>query len=310
MNIKTLIGLASIGIFAGLVSVWIYNEKVQSQPPIAVSYNPYETGVYATGIIESNQPDGSNVNIFPEVSGKVSRILAKDGDVLKKGTPILIIESNVQSRIVEKDQAEVALSSASLLNAEEQYAKIKRSYQINPKSISKNTLDNALNSVKIAIQNVNVAKAQLQSDQAVLDKYIIRAPIDGNIFRIVAAVGGYVSPQGSYDPYTQTLQPIIQMGVVTPYLQVRCFLDEILVPRLPTSSKLEATLFIRGENNKSIPLEFVNIQPYTVPKIQLSDQRQERVDVRVLPIIFKLKKPADTNIYPGQLVDIYLKGKA
>jgi HlyD family secretion protein len=28
-----------------------------------------------------------------------------------------------------------------------------------------------------------------------------------------------------------------------------------------------------------------------------------------LPIIFKFKKPEDINIFPGQLVDVYLKGK-
>jgi HlyD family secretion protein len=52
------------------------------------------------------------------------------------------------------------------------------------------------------------------------------------------------------------------------------------------------------------------MQPYTIPKIQLSDQRSERVDVRVLPIIFKFKKPEDINLFPGQLVDIFIKGKA
>ena len=46
----------------------IYNEKIKSQPPVAVSYNPYKTGVYATGIVESFQVNGSNINIYPEVS--------------------------------------------------------------------------------------------------------------------------------------------------------------------------------------------------------------------------------------------------
>ena len=49
-------------------------------------------------------------------------------------------------------------------------------------------------------------------------------------------------------------------------------------------------MFIRGLNNKSIPWNF-ELQPYTIPNIELSDQRNERVDVRVLPIIFKFKKP-------------------
>jgi HlyD family secretion protein len=56
-----------------------------------------------------------------------------------------------------------------------------------------------------------------------------------------------------------------------------------------------------------VPLEFVRVQPYVSPKVQLSDQRTERVDVRVLPIIFKFEKPKDIAMYPGQLVDVYIE---
>ena len=75
-------------------------------------------------------------------------------------------------------------------------------------------------------------------------------------------------------------------------LHVRCYIDEILVPRLPAASNMKAQMSIRGSNVK-IPLEFVRVQPLVSPKIELSDQRQERVDVRVLPVIFKIEKPED-----------------
>ena len=64
-------------------------------------------------------------------------------------------------------------------------------------------------------------------------------------------------------------------------------------------------MFIRG-TNISIPLEFVRIQPYVSPKIELSDERLERVDVRVLPVIFRFPRPKDVPVYPGQLVDVYV----
>lgn len=309
MKIKSLLVIASVGILAGLISVFIYKERVKAQPPIAVNYNPYDAGVFATGIVESYQTNGSNINIFPEVSGKVTHIFVKDGQIIKKNSSILAIDDTVQREIVEKDAAQIRYASANLVNVQQQLEKIKKSYTINPKSISKNVLDNAVNAVKIANENLNIADAQYKSDKALWDKYIIRSPIDGVVFRVVAVTGGYVSSQGSYDTYTQSMLPTVQMGVVTPYLQVRCFLDEILVPKLPSSSKLTATMYIRGLNNKSIPLEFVNIQPFTIPNIQLSDERNQRVDVRVLPIIFKFVKPNDVNVFPGQLVDIYIKGK-
>ena len=55
-----------------------------------------------------------------------------------------------------------------------------------------------------------------------------------------------------------------------------------------------------------IPLKFVRMQPLVSPKIELSDQRLERVDVRVLPIIFRIEMPKDMNLYPGLLVDVYI----
>ncbi len=62
---------------------------------------------------------------------------------------------------------------------------------------------------------------------------------------------------------------------------------------------------IRGTKT-TIPLHFERIQPFVSPKIELSDQRQERVDVRVLPVIFSFDKPRNTNLFPGELVDVYL----
>ena len=63
---------------------------------------------------------------------------------------------------------------------------------------------------------------------------------------------------------------------------------------------------VRGSTAK-IPLEFVRVQPIVSPKIELSDQRKERVDVRVLPVIFRITQmPEGTKLYPGQLVDVYI----
>ena len=89
------------------------------------------------------------------------------------------------------------------------------------------------------------------------------------------------------------------------YLGVRCYVDEILVGRLPPPRTHPAQMSIRGTDTK-IPLEFVRVQPYVSPKIALSDQRQERVDLRVLPVIFRFARRDGVATYPGQLVDVYV----
>jgi len=103
----------------------------------------------------------------------------------------------------------------------------------------------------------------------------------------------------------QSLDPVIAMSASEDYMGVRCYIDEILVHRLPQGPQMKAQMFIRGTDIR-IPLEYVRIQPYVSPKIELSNQRTERVDVRVLPVIFRFAPPKEVQVYPGQLVDVYI----
>jgi HlyD family secretion protein len=195
-------------------------------------------------------------------------------------------------------------------------------------------LDNARNAHKIALTNLEVVRRQytltragawsydVQNQErqylaltkayaasaALLDKYSIRSPTDGVVRSVQASVGSYVSPQGAYDSYTQGMDPLIIMGTADDRLQVRVFVDEILIHRLSVGGKLNAEMFIRGTDTH-LPLTFTRIQPYVSPKIELSDARTERVDLRVLPLIFQFARPAQLSLYPGQLVDVYVNEK-
>ena len=99
--------------------------------------------------------------------------------------------------------------------------------------------------------------------------------------------------------------PVLVIGSPESSLNVRCYVDEILVSRLPSAPAMKAQMTVRGSNVK-VPLTFVRVQPFVSPKIELADQRTERVDVRVLPVIFRIGKQKDLHIYPGELVDVYI----
>ncbi|HUK89937.1 MAG TPA: efflux RND transporter periplasmic adaptor subunit, partial [Blastocatellia bacterium] len=118
-------------------------------------------------------------------------------------------------------------------------------------------------------------------------------------------VGSFVSPQGAYDQYTQGPVPVMALGSPQASLNVRCYVDEILVSKLPSPDRMKAQMSIRGTDVK-VPLVYVRVQPFISPKISLSDEKPERVDLRVLPVIFRIENTKDLNIYPGQLVDVYI----
>ena len=223
---------------------------------------------------------------------------------------------------------------ASLNSAKDTYAKQKSSYDLAPQSVSKDALDTAANAVKVAQANLDVVTRQynltkagawsydiknqerqhealskaLAASASLLAKYTIKAPTDGVVLSVGTSVGSYISPQGAYDPYTQGFGPVVSMATSSDELSVRCYVDEILIPRLPPADKMKAEMSIRGTNTK-VPLEFVRMQPYVSPKIQLSAQRQEKVDLRVLPVIFRFAPAPGVLVYPGQLVDVYIGEK-
>ena len=306
---KIIFILSFIGLVAGLVNAYIYGIEKKPQPPaFNPASNPYAHGIYAEGIIESYQTNGTNINIYPEVSGTIAKILVAEGQIVKNGSPQILIDDAVQRATVEQQQAQVAFASASLKSAQDQLDKQRKSHELEPRSVSQNDLDNAENVVNVAKANVEVVRKQYELARTLLSKYTIKAPIDGVILSINVAVGSYISSQGAYGTYTGAFNPVIVMGSSQAYLGVRCYIDEILIFRLPQPSQMEARMSIRG-TNINIPLEYVRVQPYVSPKIELSNQRAERVDVRVLPVIFRFDRQKDLHLYPGQLVDVYIGEK-
>jgi len=302
--------LAFIGLTIGLIGAYIYGLHAAPQSPtFTPATDPYAKGVYAEGIVESYQDSGANINIYPNVSGTIVAIPVREGELVRRETVLVRFDDSVQKAAAEASKAQVAYARAQLKNAQDELAKQEYSYRLEPKSVSKYTLDDAINAAKVAAANLEVNEKNYNSAKALLAWYAIKAPSDGKVLAIQAAVGSYaVTSQGTYDTYTQSFDPIIVMGPSEDYVSVRCYIDEILIHRLKLGSKMEARMFIRGANI-SAPLEYVRVQPYVSPKIELSDERLERVDVRVLPVIFRFAKSDQLPVYPGQLVDVYVAEK-
>jgi HlyD family secretion protein len=358
MKNKIIFALALAGILAGSTAAYFFSFTKPALPPV---YNPasdpYASGIYAEGIVESVQSSGENINVYPEVPGTVKQILVSEGQEVKKGAPLLLIDPSIQlattkqlkssaeaahamleelraeprKETLDVNEAQVVAAEASLKTAQDDLAKQQAAYEIDPKSVSKQALDDAINAEAVAQTNLLVAQKQRDltkagawtydirnqertynalensylSSSSLLGKYTLRAPADGIVLSLATIIGAYVSPQGAYDSYTQGMDPVIVLGSPQSELEVRCYVDEILVPRLPDPANMKAQMSIRGSDVK-IALRYYRTQPYVSPKIELSDEKQELVDVRVLPVIFKADKPKGLKLYPGELVDVYI----
>lgn len=310
MRNKILTGIAIFGIILGLGSAYFMKLRPKSEPPaFKPASNPYRSGIYANGIIESAQQSGANVNMYPEVSGTVMKILVSEGQQVRRGEPLLVLDDTVQRSTAESAKAGVAVAKATLAGVQAQYDKLKASWQLDQRSVSRDALDTAENAIRSSKANLELARKQFDAASALLGKYTLTAHENGTILAINTSPGSYISSQGGYNSYTSGYVPVIVMGNPDNNLQVRCYVDEILIQRLPEPKRLSASMSIRG-TTISIPLKFVRFQPNVTPKIELSSQRTERVDVRVLPLIFSFNKPENVTLYPGQLVDIYIGEQA
>lgn len=350
--------LSGIGLATALLFAYLLATPKNAQPPVfQPATNPYARGIYANGIVESDQSSGSNIALYPEVAGPVIKVFVAEGQSVAKGALLLTIDDSVPRATADQQQlqadaalatldelkaqprrenleigkAQLTLAQANLKTVQDEYAKQKHFSDINPTLISKETLDNAANAVKVNEAAVALAERQLeltragawsfdlatqekqyqalaraaQSSMATLAKYSLRAPVDGVVLTLNTSAGSYVSPQGIYDPYTQGSGPVVVLGSPQASMEVRCYIDEILIGRLPPVGAMKAQMSVRG-TGLHIPLQFVRVQPYVSPKIELTDQRQERVDLRVLPVLFRFSAPPGTKIYPGQVVDVFI----
>ena len=61
----------------------------------------------------------------------------------------------------------------------------------------------------------------------------------------------------------------------------------------------------RGANKREVSLKFVRVEPYVVAKKSLTGSGTERVDTRVLHVIYAIETKY-ANLYVGQQVDVYL----
>ena len=116
---------------------------------------------------------------------------------------------------------------------------------------------------------------------------------------------GVLYSEGEYANVNPS-EPLIILGEVDT-LQIRADVDEQNAWQVRTNEP--AVAFLKGDTKHPLPIRFVRIEPYVVPKKSLTGDSAERVDTRVLQIIFELDRPA-VPLYVGQQVDVFIQRPA
>jgi multidrug efflux pump subunit AcrA (membrane-fusion protein) len=150
----------------------------------------------------------------------------------------------------------------------------------------------------IARASVALAAAQIEQTKTDLDRALVRAPVDGRVLQVNVRCGEYVgTPPG---------QALVVLGSVD-NLHVRVDIDEHDVPRAHRHFRSDVAAFAspRGDPSQKFPLRFVRLQPYVVPKKSLTGDNTERVDTRVLQLIYRVDRD-QPGLFVGMQVDVFL----
>lgn len=151
----------------------------------------------------------------------------------------------------------------------------------------------------VARQQVALAESQVAQVRTELDRLIVRAPRDGRVLEV------NVRP-GQFAPAGPSPQPLIRFGDVGA-LHVRADIDEQEAWRLAPG--VAAWASPRGQGEVRIPLEVVRVEPYVKPKRQLTGDVIERVDTRVLQVVYRVGQ-TNVRLYVGQQMDVFIGGAA
>jgi multidrug efflux pump subunit AcrA (membrane-fusion protein) len=146
----------------------------------------------------------------------------------------------------------------------------------------------------VARSQVEHSRQLVEQARVELDRLVVRAPIGGTVLKVDVRPGEYVgTPPG---------KPLVLLGDID-VLHVRVDVDEQDLPRF--SPGMSGRGFVRGDANTPLTLRFVRVEPFAEPKQSLTGAGNERIDTRVLQVIYAIDSPP-RNVYVGQQVDVFL----
>lgn len=283
--------LAVAGIIFGMMTAMRSSRTTPPAAPVSdAPQPPYKAFVAGSGIAEASS---ENIATGTSIPGIVSRIFVQTGSNVKANDPLFTIDDRAA-------QAELALREAAIKVAEAQLADARDTLQFNEGLIDKAAVSveettRRRNAVRIAEASLALARAQLGAARTELERLTVRAPVDGQVLQLK------VHP-GEYAPAGPQTEPLILLGNVDK-LHVRVDVDENDAWRIKPGAV--ATGFLRGNKDVRTELKFVRFEPYVVPKRSLTGDSSERVDTRVLQVIYSFDR-GELPIYVGQQMDVFI----
>jgi multidrug resistance efflux pump len=315
---------------------------IPAKPVAEPARSPFPKKISGSGIVEAST---RNISIGSHVSGIVDRVFVSVGKRVKAGDPLFALDNKKQqaellvkeaalkeakarlARLKQAPRAEdLPPAQAKVKEAEANFEDARRQLQITEKlsdarviaiedvnkwryaveaaqaRLTQAKADLRLleagawkPDIEVAMATVAGVEAEVKAARVEIDRLTVYAPLEGDILQI------NIRP-GEYAPSGQSPQPLILLGNLDK-VHVRVDIDENDSWRFQPEAPAVAS--IRGNPQFRTDLTFEYIEAYVVPKRSLTGDSTERVDTRVMQVVYSFKR-GKFPVYPGQLMDVYI----
>jgi len=267
--------------------------------------SPYSHTVAAVGLVEAST---ENIAIGTPLSDVVTEVLVTVGQAVKAGDPLFRLDDRQRKADLASRQANLQVAEtqvkvdAALLD--DVCHQLKFAENLTDKSaISAEEFTKRRSAVETAQARLDASKAQVASAAAQvklaeteLARSVVCAPVDGEVLQVK------IHP-GEFAPAGVTTTPLILLGQLQP-LNIRVDVDEHEAWRVRPEAKAVGS--VRGNSNLKTPLTFVRFEPFVLPKKSLTGDSTERVDTRVLQVIYRVDN-TELRLFVGQQMDAFIE---
>lgn len=312
-------------------------------PPIQPARSPYAATLAAAGVVEAQT---ENIAVGSATPGVVVDVLVKVGDDVRPGSPLFRLDDRQMQAELAVKKAVVGQSRSELIRLEAEPRKEKVPLlvaQLNEARAAvareadalrrteetfarKVTTEQELIARREALALVKAAQEKAQADldllqagswqydrdvaaeaitkaeaevariETELDRLTVRSLVAGRVLQVNVRPGEFVG--------TPPNQPLVMLGNID-MLHVRVDIDEFDIARF--RSDVPATAVPRGNLQVRYPLRFCRVEPFVVPKKSLTGDNTERVDTRVLQVIYEFDPAGLPPLFVGQQVEVFIE---
>lgn len=236
-------------------SIFANNSKDHARPaPLVITAKATAKDVtvveHAIGTVVAN----ATVQITAQVTGQLQRAGFQEGQIVKKGDLLFVIDPRPFEAALQQARAQLAKDTAQQVNAEANRQRYERLFAQN--AISSQQRDEAIASDKSYAASVDADRGAVQVAELNLGYTQIRSPVNGKTGPILIQPGNLVSANGS--------APLVVITQIEP-VKVSFSLSQADLPRIQLrerTGQLSALLDRAGPDGKRLqaPVDFVSNQ--------------------------------------------------